>query len=334
MNTRKAGMEPTEKPLLALYLFHGDDVLKHEVLLKRLVERISLLGDLTLNSQTFSAREIHSPQPLLDALNTMPFASSVRLVVVKDADALTKVLQEALASYIANPTATTVLVLTAKKHASTNVLYKAVKNYNPTAIVDCSSKKRSELPALIRNLARGEGVDITPSAITILLELVGTSTVSLNTEIQKLAAITKAAKRNRIDDDDVNRNVARLAEPKPWDLTDALAQRDAALCLRLIDRMHGITAIGLLAQCTTRIREILSAIVLKNRGVSVAQGLGKQEWQLKAVMRATTLYGESELESILKRTPEVEQKMKSGGDPDELLRLWILSVCTQKTATS
>lgn len=327
-------MEPSEKPLLPLYLFGGDDILKQEMLLKRLQERIAKLGDLTLNSQAFSGKEIHNPQALLDALNTMPFLSPVRLVVVKDADGMPKAVQEALTGYAGQPTETTVLVLIAKKLAASSRLYKAFAKHNAKSILDCSSKKQSELPPLIKNMARSEGVDISTAATNLLLELVGNSTVSLSTEIKKLAAIAQGAERTRIDENDVLSNVARLAEPKPWDLTDALALRDTALCLRLIERMKGFTAIGLLAHCTTRVREILTACTLKARGVSVAQTMGKQEWQLRAVMRATTLYSPDELEDILVGTPGIEQQMKSGGDADTLLRMWLINACAKKTATS
>jgi DNA polymerase-3 subunit delta len=325
-------MGQTEKPLLPLYLFNGDDILKHQHLLDRLQERVSLLGDLTLNLQVFSAKDIHDAQSLLDALNTMPFASPLRLVVVKDVDSLSKNVQEALADYAAAPAETTVLALTAKRLAASNRLFKVIKKQSETSIVDCSSKKRSELPPLIRNMAKSEGVDITTTAIAVLLELVGTSTVSLNTEVKKLAAIAKGSDRRSIDENDVLRNVARLSEPKPWDLADALANRDTSLCLRLIEQMTGTTPIGLLAHCTTRIRELLIASTLKKRGASVAQALGKQEWQIKAIMRGTTLYSSEELESILKKTPEIERQMKTGGNPETLLRVWIIGTCTKKTA--
>jgi hypothetical protein len=58
--------------------------------------------------------------------------------------------------------------------------------------------------------------------------------------------------------------------------------------------------------------------------------MGKQEWQLREVMSATNLYRPQELERLLKRTPEIEMRMKSGADADQLLRLWLIDACTQK----
>jgi DNA polymerase-3 subunit delta len=323
-----------EKPLSQLYLFNGDDTLKQETLLERLRQRVAALGDLTMNSQILAAKEIKQPGYLLDALNTLPFGSPVRLVVIKEADTLFKAIQEALVTYAKKPSDTTVLVLIAKKLPVSSRLYKAVLAHDRRSVIDCGSKKRSELPGLIRGLTRREGVDITTSAANLLIDRVGTSTVALNTEIGKLAAMVKAVGSNLIEEEDVSRNVVRLVEPKPWDLTNALALRDATLCLRLMGRMRGYTAVGLFTQCVAKVREILTAATLKKRGLPVASSMGKQEWQLREVLKATGLYRADELETLLKKAPGIEMQMKSGADADQLLRLWLIDACTQKPVST
>jgi DNA polymerase-3 subunit delta len=323
-------MTATEKPLSELYLFDGEDVLKQKTLLDRLKQRALADGDLTMNYQVFTPKDISSKEYLLNALNTMPFGSPVRLVVIKDAEALSKPLQEELAAYAKRPSATTVLVLISKKLPKTSRLYKAILGHNPQSVIDCGSKKRSELPALVRSMARGEGAELTIGTANLLIDRVGTSTVALNTEVRKLSAMAKAAGKARIEDEDVVHNVVRMVEPKPWDLTNALALRDAALCLRLVGRMRGYTAVGLFAQCVTKLREILTAATLKRRGLPVAASMGKQEWQIREVLRATELYRTDEIERLLEQAPQIETRMKSGADADQLLRLWIINACTQE----
>ncbi|MDR0347644.1 MAG: DNA polymerase III subunit delta [Coriobacteriales bacterium] len=323
-----------EKPLLRLYLFNGEDVLKQETLLERLRQRLAAQGDLLMNSQVFSAKEIPSADVLLNALNTIPFGAPVRLVVIKDTDTLSSALQNSLITYIQNPSPTTVLVLVAKKLSVSGRLYKAILAHDRNSVVDCGSKKRSELPLLIRNMARSRGIDITTEAANLLVDLVGASTVSLDTEVAKLVAIAKAAGSGRIEDEDVAHNVARLVEPKPWDLTNALALRDTALCLQLVDRMRGYTAVGLFTQCVTKLREILTAATLKKRGLPVAATMGKRDWQLREVMQGTERYRQDELESLLKRAPEIEMRMKTGADADQLLRLWVIDACARKNSVT
>jgi DNA polymerase-3 subunit delta len=330
MTEKPRSPSSAEKPLLRLYLFNGEDALKQETLLERLKQRLSADGDLMMNSQMFVARDIPSAEVLLDALNTIPFSAPLRLVVIKDADALSTALQNTLIAYVQRPSETTVLVLIAKKLSVASRLYKAILGHNKQSIVDCSPKKRSELPALIRNMARGRDVDIASDAANLLVDLVGTSTVSLDTEVGKLAAIVKAAGSGRIEGKDVADNVVRLVEPKPWDLTNALALRDTALCLQLVGQMRGYTAVGLFAQCVARLREILTASTLRKRGLPVASTMGKQEWQLREVMRAIDRYCPEELESLLESAPKIETRMKTGADADQLLKLWIIDACTRK----
>jgi DNA polymerase-3 subunit delta len=320
-------MTTTEKPLSELYLFDGEDALKQDTLLERLRQRVAAIGDLTMNYQVFAAKSITGKEHLLDALNTIPFGSPVRLVVIRDAETLSKTLQEALVAYVQKPSTTTVLVLITKKLSKASRLYKAILGYSAKSIIDCGPKKRSELPALVRQMARGEGVEIGPSAANLLIERVGTSTVALNTELRKLAAMVKARGLGKVEDADVAHNVVRMVEPKPWDLTNALALRDVSLCLRLVDRMRGYTAVGLFAQCVAKLREILTAIVLKQRGLPVASSMGKQEWQLKEVLKATTLYRSEEIVCLLRQAPDIELRMKSGADANLLLKQWIIGVC-------
>jgi DNA polymerase-3 subunit delta len=319
-----------EKPLSRLYLFNGDDTLKQETLLERLKQRIAALGDLMMNFQALSAKEIKQPEQLLNVLNTLPFGSPVRLVVIREADALSKTVQKTLVTYAKRPSDTTVLVLVAKKLLASSALYKAIVAYDKRSVIDCGSKKRSELPALIRGMARKEGVDITTDAANVLIDRVGTSAVALNAETGKLAAIVKAVGSRQIEEEDVIRNVAYLVEPKPWDLTNALALRNTALCLRLVGRMRGYTSVGIFTQCVAKVREILTASTLRKRGLPVASSMGKQEWQLREVLKATELYRVAELETLLKAAPGIEMQMKSGADADQLLKLWLIDACTQR----
>ena len=321
-----------EKPLSQVYLFVGDDVLKQEMLLKRLSDRIvEMGGDLSMNSQTFTAKDITQTEQLLGVLNTMPFGSCYRFVTIKEADHLNKETVSALLGYIARPLDTTILVLVAEKLAKTTRLYKAIHDRFPSSIVECGQKKRNELPQLIKNIAKTEGVDISPNAARLLIDRVGSSTVMLNNETRKVAAIVKSRGKNAITEEDVTRNVARLAEPKLWELTNALALRDTASCLEIIDRMKSFTAAGIFVQCVIRIREILTAQVLQQRGQSVTRALNKQDWQIKELLQGATLYSQRELEALLKEAPGIEQRMKSGADADHLLRLWVINACVKKS---
>ena len=319
-----------QKPLALVYLFDGNDTLKQEMLLQRLTKRLAEKGDLTMNTEALTPKSIKDKAFLLSVLNILPFSSDYRFVVVREVDHLSKELQEALVDYVKDPSPTTVLALCADKLAKNNRLYKTIASGFPESLIDCSPKKRSELPQVIRNIAKVEGVDLSYNAASMLIDRLGSSTVTLSNEVKKLAAIAKAKGKNSISEQDIIKHVPRLSEPKQWDLTNALALRDASLCLKLIDRMKGYTASGLFIICVARIREILTAKVLRQRGLSVAKELNKQDWQIKELLRGVDLFTIGELESLILQAPEIELRMKTGGDADQLLKLWIIDACTSR----
>ena len=322
----------SEKELSQVYLFDGADVLKREMLLERLIKRIGSPDELSMNSAILAAKDVKTPARLLDALNTMPFGSRYRLVVIQDAEQLDKAVQAALVDYLGRPSDTTVLVLTSDKLPINTRLFKAIKERFAASIIDCSQKKRYELPQLIRNIAKSEGVDISTTAANLMLDRLGTDTVLLNNETRKLAAIVRALGKKSISDKDVGEYVMLRTEPKHWDLTNALALKDLPLCLKYVDSMKSFTAVGLFSFCVARIREILSAKVIRARGQSVAKALNKQDWQIKELLRGAELFSYDELETLLRQAPEIEKSMKSGADADQVLRLWIIDACTWKSS--
>ena len=323
-----------EKQLSRVYLFDGDDVLKREMLLQRLTERVAEYGDLSMNSQQFAAREIKGPAHVLDALNTIPFGSQFRLVVITEADQLDKAVQSSLVDYLADPSETTVLALVTDKLARNTRLYKVIAERYASSIIDCSPKKRTELPQLIRNIAKAEGVDILGNAASLMVERLGVDTVLLSAETKKLAAIVRSRGDTTIKAADVTEHVTRQVEPKRWDLTNALSRKDLPRCLACINEMKSFTATGLFMLCISHVREILQAKTVRVRGGSVAQAVGKQEWQIKELLTATELFSFTELKALLKEAPVIESRMKSGSDADQLLRLWVIDVCAQRKPQS
>ena len=76
-----------QSSLLPVYLIAGEDELKRETVMKRLFARLSKMGDMSFNSETFSGLTC-TGEEVITAANTLPFASEVRLVLVNDVDKL------------------------------------------------------------------------------------------------------------------------------------------------------------------------------------------------------------------------------------------------------
>ena len=309
--------------LIAAYLMVGADELKREFLVNRLTERVAKLGDIDFNKESFNGASA-SAEEVLAACNMLPFMSEKRLVVVKDLDKGGKALAEALTAYLANPNESTVLACTASKLAKNTRLYKAFAKLDKRAVVSCEPKDKRELPAQVQSFARSHGVEISPRAAQQLIAMVGESTVHLDTEIRKMAAAL--GRGALIDLPELERFVTATAEVKPWELVDALAERDATRALSLYVRMPGQSVFGLLTMCVNRLRELLLAKEL-GAGSALAAELGVPEWRVRNHGRQAARFSERELERALVGAADLEQAMKSGSDQRAAFTRWVLEVC-------
>ena len=316
--------QATKDSLFPAYAAVGDDALKRDAVAKRLRARLQKLGDLSFNYDEFNG-ETAEGESIVAACNTIPFASPVRMVRVKDADKLKKADSEALVAYLQSPNDSTVLLLEAEKLAKTTRLYKAVAAFGKNAIIDCAAPKRAELPRLVRSMAVGHGITITDGAARLLVELAGEDTVRLDAELGKIALAHVGS--DAVTEHEVSGLVARTTEVKPWDFLDAMSARNAKRTLVCLSRMSSVSPHSLIAMSTGRIRELICAKTLVNRGEgrAIAAALGKKDWQVKHHSEWAARFTESELRAAILAARDTERAMKSGSDPDEAFLDWLLS---------
>lgn len=314
-----------KQELLAAYLITGTDELKRQTVVKRLRKRIEQEGDISFNSDLFNG-EVAEGADIVAACNTLPFASNVRLVQVDAVDRLKKDDQEQLIAYLDAPSETTVLCLVASGLAKNTRLYKAVAKVGKNAVIDCTPPKLRELPAQVRAMATSHGATITESAASLLVDLVGENTVALDAELQKLSLAHRGT--DPINDSEVAAMVSRTSEAKPWEFVDAFSARNLQKCLQLRTRMESTTPYALLAMCVTRIRELITAKSLEERGQASALAgyLHVPDWRVKNHTLWARGFSPQELRGALQSARETEQAMKSGTDPEEAFMRWYIDV--------
>lgn len=318
-------------PLLPVYLALGTDELKKRHSLEHMDARLRAAGgDPEFNRDEIDAAALADAALLRAKLDTLPFGSDFRLVVLEDVDKAPKAATEAVVAYLADPCPTTVLIMTASKQARTTRLYKAVAKFGEQAIIDCTPKKRWELPQQVVAMARSHGKEMGPEAAELLVRLVGESTVLIDNELAKLALNVGPAAS--ITPDDVRRMVPRVAEVKPWDFLDALCKRDPAEAMRLYTQMPSQSLVGLFTLTVARLRELIAAKALAERGCpgTLAAELGMQAWQVKNHASWARNYTMAELVGALRSAPSCEEALKSTPDKELAFHRWILSFCTPR----
>ena len=315
--------------LLPAYLAVGEDALKREAVIARLKARLGTMGDMAFNSDEFDGESAEGAA-IAAACNTMPFASPVRLVYVRNVDKLKKADAEELVNYLKAPSATTVLACEAEKLARNTRLYKALAAAGPKAVIDCAPPKSWELPKRVRAMACTHGITLTEGAASALVELVGENTVHLDNELKKIALAHGTGEG--VGEREVRALVARTSEVKPWDFTAAFAERNLGKCLALRSKMESTSPHVLIALCTTRLRELMAAQSMARRGNprGLAKALGAPDWRVKNHVNWARGFTAAELRRAIISSRDTERAMKSGADPRSAFLDWVLAVTARR----
>ena len=320
-------MPQTTSGLLPAYLIVGADDLKRRQATTRLKGRLDQSFSAFNLDEHVAASDLEA-QDIISSLNTLPLGDAFRLVMIERADKLPKPVSEAIIVYLKDPNPACVLCLVAERLPKNTRIYKAVATVGNKAIVDCTPKKRWELPPLVVRMARAYGVTMDQNAATELVSRVGESTTMLDTQLKVLSEYCRDA--GVITVADVERHVVRTAEVKPWDFLDAVSQRDATKALTLYRLMQNPSQVALCSLLTGRLRELICAKALdaRGQGSALASELGKQAWQVKNHLGWSRRFAAGALERGLIACAQCERALKSGSDPDVTFTELVVTVCS------
>lgn len=312
-----------EDRLLCAYLIVGPDQLKRDAALARLKARLgSSLVDFNLDER--EARSLSDPNELLNSLNLMPFQSRYRLVIIHGASQLAQTTSEAIISYLDAPNPSCILCLEAEKLAKNTRLYKAIQKQGAKAIVNCNLPKRGELAQYVQKLARSYSLRFDADALHEFISRVGDSTPQIDNQLRSLAASHTTS--SQISLNDVLSLVPQTAEISPWGFVDALSRRDAAGALRMYRSMQEPDPAFLSSIIITRVRELICAKALDERGSSytLAQELGKQAWQVKNHSQWARRFTVDELTELLREGCKLSRAIRSSLDSNSAFISYIL----------
>lgn len=311
-----------------VYLIYGDQDIKVEQALDALKREVGELADLDFNSETFDGESANADE-IVAACNTLPFASERRLVVVRNVDKMDKDGTDRIIEYVGNPAETTILALVAKKIAKNTRLYKAVDKIK--GVLERQGPSRSEWPRETQRLFAARGRNLPADAAELLVNYVGRDLRRISVESDKIIGF--AGDRVQLTRADVEAVVVRTAKASIFDFTAALANRDCATALRLMEQLlgDGESIFGLHAMSLRTIRDLISVSALVDRGEGatpmVAAALGRPDWMVKNLPRQVRAFRPGELVEILKAAAYTEGKMKTSRDPRLAFERWIVKVC-------
>ncbi|MDI6794217.1 MAG: DNA polymerase III subunit delta [bacterium] len=308
-----------------LYLFLGEEEADKVQVLRKLKDILFPdRGVLAFNYDVLNG-EKQEADAIISICLTLPQMASKRLVVVKEADALSQPEKKKLLSYLKSPSSTTCLILWAKEW-KTDAAHKAVSQSG--LVVTFWPLFEDRVPAYVTKLCQAQGKDITSKAALLLAQLIGTSRQALAAEVEKLLLFI--GKRKRIDVPDVEEVISPGETDSIFDLIDSVGQRATTRAIRQFAQLRdrGESQVMILFMLARHFRLLWQAKLMLAQGIPLPEVASRLKMrskkQIARLSQQIKLFTEDQLLGVLKTLLDTDLALKSEDDKVHDLRMELL----------
>ncbi len=322
--------EWTKKQLRPVYYLCGEETALKETAVKKLE---SLFKPEAFN---FSQRDAETADiaSALDEAQTAPMLADTRFVVLKRAEKLKKDPMRRLLDYLADPCPSTCLLLLANwTREKTDPIAPALGAQ--CAMVDFSPMNEDQAEAYLNDKLLAGGVKTDKKALGLLVDTIGTASITLDGEAEKVLLYMHG--QDRVFGTQDALALAGFARSQnPYELSNALRARNpsaaAAAALQLL--AAGEEPLALLAQTSKALEMMLKArrISASGEGAAACYQAGMSPGQYNYALRDSAAFTEDKLLKSLRRCLEAEELLKSSSkrDPGLMLRQLLFEIVSGK----
>lgn len=223
------------KKIKPVYLIEGDEEYLKEKVLKKIIYSISKEN---IDVDQIEAEEV-APDNLSNYLNTLPFLSSMRILVIKNAQKLNREIENIIIKYLKNPSPFTSLILFVRKETDTErySVGAELRDFirNTGDIINCRLKTEQEFLEFINDYLTEYGKKMEESALFYFLALSGKNLYNITSELDKL--ITYIGEKITITREDVEKVVIKYPEAFIFDLIDAISNKQLQKSLNILEEL-------------------------------------------------------------------------------------------------
>ena len=236
---------------------------------------------------------------VINACRRYPMFAERQVVILKEAQQMKDV--EKLEPYIDNPLASTVLVVSYKdkKLDARKKFTKTVKEKG--VLVTTKSLSDRQLLEWVPELLHSKGLTITQKALAILVDHVGNDLSRIDNEIGKMQI--NLGKRTQVTEEDIERNIGVSKEYNVFELQRALAHRDLASAIRIIQYFEANPRAAPIQMVLPALYGFFSKVFMSfNAGPdekTIAASLGVPPFFVKDYMKAAATYSYPGIEKAL-----------------------------------
>jgi DNA polymerase-3 subunit delta len=200
-------------------------------------------------------------------------------------------------------------------------------------LVSCDPLGRGELPAFIERLARDRAHTLEPGVADLIAELAGPELAPIVDAVERLCLY--AGPDRAVSEEMVGECVVRLRTKTVWELTSAVARRDAGAALAALadvfDPSESVRLIGLLAWSTRQLVKFEAALRDGASPAEAAQRAGAPPFKARELEQQVRAVPRAVLESWLGRLCEMDRDLKGGSrlPARALLERGLLELCSR-----
>lgn len=311
------------------YLFLGEeDFLKKEAV-EKLKARFLDSSTEDLNYGIFYAREKDfSINALLDSLNTMPFLSKKRLIVLKDADALSASNAKSVLSYLENPRESSIFVIESRLAAIKGGFILELSKL--AHLIYFRKLKDMALNNWLFKRAAAFKKKISPEAISAIKENIPNDLTMLSGAIDNLVLYT--GQRTVITGQDVDKVVGVSASHTAFDLIDSIENKDAKKALGVFsslkkDRKKETELLGLLGWNVRMILRVKELSRIRNRS-EISRELGLNPGSFEHILNRASRLKKTQVFGLLDEIVKADLDIKTGALSTVVIEKLIVKMCS------
>jgi len=319
---------PTKE--LTSYLFLGEEDFLKEAELAKLKSKFLENTVRDLNYNVFYAKEKDFKlKEMLDILNTAPFMSPKRFVILKDSDSLPEDGKESVLFYLKNPRDSSIFVIDSK---SAKIKEGFILEASKLAkLVRVARLTDAEISTWISKQARMAGKKISADAAKLMKENLPNDLHVLYSCIGNL--ILYAGKRPDITKQDVEKVIYVAPLKTSFDLLDAIEKKDVKLALNIFTSIQKYKKreteylLGLLSWQFRMLLRVKGLLRIRNR-FEIQKELNLYNTKFDQMARYATRFKRQEIIKLLEEILKADNDIKTGEVlPRFALEKLILKMC-------
>src|SRR5436190_4264474 len=228
---------------------------------------------------------------LINTCRRYPMAAERQVIILKEAQQMKDI--EKLETYVDNPLATTVLIVSYKdkKLDARKKFAKTIKDKG--VLVTTKKMYDNQLPEWTQELLHSKGLTISQKGLALLVDHIGNDLTRIENEIDKMSV--NLGTRKNISEDDIEQYIGVSKDFNVFELQAALAEKDIGRSIRIIQYFESnpkAAPIQLILPSLysffSKVFMIFGANSIDEKGIAAA--IGVNPYFMKDYLKAAKLY--------------------------------------------